>query len=285
MEQTRSKIDFNLLKFKQRQFIQYCINNFNDIYKQNVNQITAGYGCGISFVYSILQKLKINNWKEFLLCLFEIVNESDQIYKMMNIPNEQSPYEALLSLTVSSNISNYQKFKTQYNKIILFCKELLSYENVYSLGFGHSFLALEDFSAYYSSLNKKYKSINLSNYSDYENITEKSLLFVYSMRANNDNLFKVINKLSKNQNFKIVIFTSAPNTRISKMCHEFIEIDNIMKKQDVFSRHEVLSPITTWIYLNGVIKTTIFNLDKEKLINDRINLKEFMSWEDDKWTK
>ncbi|WP_338969979.1 hypothetical protein [Spiroplasma endosymbiont of Labia minor] len=274
-----NKLVLNLdkLNFKEKDFIDFFKNQSPEKQIGKIKDIASTFGVGISFIYTLLKKINVESFKEFIY----LVNQQpvllkDGINSIIN-SNEQDKIGFLFKIFFESCFTNSKLLKEQEEKIKKLIVDMSKYPIINGVGFGHSYIALEDFYAFYKNVNNKFKIFNNLNFSINDGI--RKLFIIYSLRSKNTRLSNVIKKIKKDSQAKIVLFTSNNDTYVANAVDDVIMVNNIMREQDAELKNNLFSPLIVWGFVNSIFKTFIFNYEKEKLMKVSAFKMENESWE------
>ncbi|WP_338983891.1 hypothetical protein [Spiroplasma endosymbiont of Othius punctulatus] len=268
-------LDLHKLTEKQLEFYKYSIKNIDNFINMTVKEIAETYGCGISFIYTYFDKLKISGIKDYISKLTIETNSKDNIIK--NVLEPSSIDDQLLAINIQQQIDDYNKIKNQVEKINQIKELFYSSKNIYGVAFGHSKLAIEDLIGFYSFVDPK---IELTNSETIKKIEPNSVVVFYSVRFVNKKFKQILKQIDEVENVKKILITSSPKKGLASIFDVVFYVNNVMQKQENLNFNYYLGPLNCFIMFNNFLKSEIFKDNKKELLENKMFLKETLGWTD-----
>lgn len=278
-------INLGLLNENEIDFHDWCLVNYNQLIDTPLNKIAKKYGVGVSFIYSLFEKLKLRDLKEFLVYLGYTLGQQDAIVDDPTLTNDELNLTKISELMVRSNEQTFRLLNHQKELLNEFVEDIHNYPKIITIGFGYSYLALQDFLGFCRfTNNKQFVMLNDKEpqyLKAWAQLDKKSVVVIYSARASGRKLYSWVRRLRLEQHqIKIWLVTTNPTNAITKYVDKTIEIDDTLKRVDGYNEKQILSPIQNYIIFNNIVKTIYFEKYSLELRKNRLLREEIESWRD-----
>ncbi|ATZ16055.1 DNA-binding MurR/RpiR family transcriptional regulator [Entomoplasma freundtii] len=278
-------INLGVLNENEVDFHDWCLANYNQLIATPLNKIAKKYGVGVSFIYSFFEKLKLRDLKEFLVYLGYTLGQQDASVDNPDLTNDVLNLTKINDLMVRSNEQTFRLLNQQKEYLNDFVEDIHNYPKIITLGFGYSYLALQDFLGFCQFTgSKQFVMLNDKEpqyLKAWSQLDKKSVVIIYSARACSRKLYSWVRRLRLEQHqIKIWLITTNSNNSINKYVDRTIEIDDISKRVDGYNAKQILSPIQNYIIFNNIVKTIYFEKYASELKGNRLLREEIDSWRD-----
>lgn len=297
--------NLSILNEKEIEFYNFVKENLNDVFNKTVQELSREYGCGISFIYNLFNKLKIDGIKTFVYKLgfqngyiYSISSAANQILNQkvvdtiedVNIIFKNSLTENLNKLLVNYNRcinSNAVLLGEQFSKLKLITNKLLKSKKIYGFGQGYAELPLLDLFSFLNKWDLKTKQIIKSSININKTIAKidkSDLVFVYSFFGKSQYTESIIKRIKEARHdvFIILITTNAQSRFIKKVdLSIWINNDNL-REQDLLKKPVLFSPAISLMFFNDVLKNQIYSINNKEFNKKENFIKEIESWRQNK---
>jgi len=271
-------------------FYDFSLKNYDLFLHQTINEIAKKFGTGLSFIYSFFEKLGIKSLKEYIFFLGVVLSEKKVLFEQDKRKKKKFERETLFQKTIENIYGQYRLLDNQLTKINQLADEIHQKKDIFFIGLGYSRLAVEDFTGLFTYITEKNMKVINNTFIDYEKrlkeINNNSLVIIYSVRAQNQTILNWTKSIYlRAPEAKTYLITTNTASKLIYYVNQVIEVDNLTKRLDFFAGNVLISPLSSYVDFNNLLKSIYFNKYKSELLKSEKFLNEMISWRNDKNAK